>query len=101
MRTTAEAKIPPAPKSGETQAGRRGRAAAKSEAAPSASPPPAVGEPQAVAGATVRMLRGDEGLYALRVGEIAGSLGEIGGMVVPGAQVSAPFAENGDGVEIV
>jgi hypothetical protein len=47
------------------------------------------------------MLRVDEGLYALRVGKIAGSLGEIAGMVVPVAQVSAPFAEDGNGVEIV
>jgi hypothetical protein len=47
------------------------------------------------------MLQVDEGLYALRVGKIAGSLGEIAGMVVPVAQVSAPFAEDGNGVEIV
>jgi hypothetical protein len=50
---------------------------------------------------TVRMLRVEEGLYALQVGEIAGNLGEIAGMVVPVAQVSAPFAEDGNGVEIV
>jgi hypothetical protein len=49
----------------------------------------------------VRMLRIDEGLYALRVGAIAGNLGEIAGMVVPVAQVSAPFVEDGNGVEIV
>jgi hypothetical protein len=47
------------------------------------------------------MLRVDEGLYALRVGEIAGNPGEIAGMAVPVAQVSAPFAEDGNGVEIV
>src|ERR1700676_1822687 len=99
MRTTAEAQISPAPKSAETVAGRRGRAAAKP--APDAAPPPAVREPQAVAVTTVRMLRVDEGLYALRVGEIAGNLGEIAGMVVPVAQVSAPFAEDGNRVEIV
>jgi hypothetical protein len=47
------------------------------------------------------MLRVDEGLYALRVGAVAGERGEIAGMVVPVAQVSAPFAEDGNGVEIV
>ena len=47
------------------------------------------------------MLRVDEGLYALRVGALAGELGEIAGMVVPVAQLSVPFAENGNGVEIV
>jgi hypothetical protein len=47
------------------------------------------------------MLRVDEGLYALHIGAIAGNRGEIAGMVVPVAQVSAPFAEDGDAVEIV
>ena len=47
------------------------------------------------------MLRVDEGLYALRIGEIAGTLGEIAGMVVPVAQISTPFAEDGNAVEIV
>jgi hypothetical protein len=47
------------------------------------------------------MLRVDEGLYALRIGAIAGTLGEIAGMVVPVAQISAPFAEDGNGVEII
>jgi hypothetical protein len=101
MRTTAEAPSPPAPKAGETIAVRRGRAAAKPEAAPGAPPPAAPHEPQSVAVTTVRMLRVDEGLYALRVGEIAGNPGEIAGMAVPVAQVSAPFAEDGNGVEIV
>jgi hypothetical protein len=101
MRTTAEAQISPAPESAETAAGRRGRAAAKPETAPSGSPSPSVREPQSVAVTTVRMLRVDEGLYALRVDEIAGNLGEIAGMVVPVAQISAPFSEDGNGVEIV
>jgi hypothetical protein len=47
------------------------------------------------------MLKLDEGLYALRVGRIGGSPGEISGMAVPIAHVSAPFAEDGNGVEIV
>jgi hypothetical protein len=47
------------------------------------------------------MLKLDEGLYALRVGRIAGEPREISGMAVPVAHVSAPFAEDGNGVEIV
>ena len=47
------------------------------------------------------MLRVDEGIYVLRVGEIAGTRGEIAGMAVPVAQISAPFAEDGNAVEIV
>jgi hypothetical protein len=47
------------------------------------------------------MLRVEEGLYALRIGAIAGSPGEIAGMVVPMAQVSVPLVEDADGVEIV
>ena len=97
MRTTAEAKTPPAPRAGEAVAGRRGRTAA----APDAPPPAALREPQSVAVTTVRMLRVDEGLHALRVGEITGNPGQIAGMAVPAAQVSAPFAEDGNGVEIV
>jgi hypothetical protein len=58
-------------------------------------------EPPSVAVTAVRMLKLDEGLYALRVGRIDGSPGEISGMTVPMAQVSAPFAEDGNGVEIV
>jgi hypothetical protein len=81
--------------------GRRGRAAGKSGATPSVKRQPSLPEPQSVAVTTVRMLRVDEGLYALRIGAIAGTLGEIAGMVVPVAQVSAPFAEDGNGVEIV
>ena len=103
MRTTAETQISPAPKTGETVAGRRGRAAAKPEAAPTVPPPPPATPdvPQSVAVTTVRMLRVDEGLHVLRVGEIGGNLGEIAGMAVPAAQVSVPFAEDGNGVEIV
>jgi hypothetical protein len=47
------------------------------------------------------MVQLDEGLYALRIGAIGGSPGEVGGMLVPAAHVSAPFAEDGNGVEIV
>ena len=101
MRTTAEAQGPQAAEPRETVAGRRGRAAPKSEPVPAAPPPAALPEPPTVAVTTVRMLRVDEGLYALRIGEIAGSPGEVSGMTVPVAHVSAPFAEDGNGVEIV
>ena len=47
------------------------------------------------------MLQVGEGLYALRIGEIAGTATEISGMTVPVAHVSAPFAEDANAVEIV
>jgi hypothetical protein len=47
------------------------------------------------------MLRVDEGLYALSIGAIAGNQSEIAGMAMPAALVSVPFAEDGNGVEIV
>ncbi|MBV9829841.1 MAG: hypothetical protein JO001_29830 [Alphaproteobacteria bacterium] len=49
----------------------------------------------------VKLLPIDEGLYALRLGELPGGSAEIGGMAVPAAHVSAPFAGDGNGVEIV
>lgn len=101
MRTTAEAQISPPAEARETIAGRRGRAAPKAEPAAGAPPQPTPPEPPAVAVTTVRMLRVDEGLYALRIGEIAGSPGEVAGMAVPVAHVSAPFAGEGNGVEII
>jgi hypothetical protein len=58
-------------------------------------------EPRSVAVTAVRMLKLEEGLYALRLGRIDGSPGEISGMRVPVAHVSAPFAEDGNGVEVV
>ena len=97
MRTTAEVQRSPAAGTGETVAGRRGRAAGKAEP----PQPPSSPEAPSVAVTTVRMLRVDEGLYALRVGAIAGDPNEIAGMVVPVAHISAPFAEDGNGVEII
>lgn len=56
---------------------------------------------QPVAVTAVRMLTVDEGLYALRIGEIGGASGTISGVEFPVAQVSAPFAEDGESLEIV
>ncbi len=102
MRTTAEAGRPPAAATRGSGAGRRGRTTPKAEE-PAAAPAsvPAQPEPPAVAVTTTRLLRVDAGLYALRIGELAGTPGEIAGMTVPVAHVSAPFAEDGNGVEIV
>lgn len=99
MRTTSAAKgePPPAAPAVERAAGRRGRAKPRAVAAE----PPKTPEAASVAVSAVRMLKLDEGLYALRVGRIAGSSGEIAGMAVPVAQVSVPFAEDGNGAEIV
>src|SRR5712671_5178107 len=85
MRTTAQRS--PAAGAGETVAGRRGRAAGKAEPAVSGPEQPSPPESPSVAVTTVRMLRVDEGLYALRIGAIAGDPSEIAGMVVPVAHI--------------
>src|SRR5947207_1912754 len=97
MRTTAEAPPSPLTAPRETVAGRRSRMVPG--AAPAASAP--LSEPVAIAVTTVKLLRVDEGLYALRVGEIAGRPDQVGGMTVPAVHLSTPFAEDGNGVEIV
>ena len=56
---------------------------------------------QPVAVTAVRMLAVGEGLYALRVSEIGGASGTLSGVEFPIAQVSAPFAEDGESLEIV
>jgi hypothetical protein len=104
MRTTTAAKGKPATATGriERAAAKRGRARPGTEAAAAAAPEaPLSPEPASVAVSAVRMLKLDEGLYALRIGRINGNPGEIAGMAVPVAHVSAPFAEDGNGVEIV
>jgi hypothetical protein len=47
------------------------------------------------------MLRVEEGLYALRIGELAGASVTVGGMALPTVHVAAAFAEAGGGIEIV
>ena len=103
MRTTAEAERSPAAPVRRAGAARRSRAAEKTPAAEAPTvPTEASGSASpAIAVAATRMVRIDEGLYALRIGELGGAPGEIGGMQVPAAHVSAPFADDGNGVEIV
>jgi hypothetical protein len=99
MRTTAEAqRSAPARRSG---ASKRGRTAANPEPAEPAPQRSSRPEPLSVSVAATRLLRVDEGLYALRVGELSGTSSEIAGMLVPIAHVAAPFAEDGNGVELV
>lgn len=96
MRTTAEADPPAA-------AARAPRSRRPAEAR-AAEPPPtanALPEVPTVAVTMTRMVRVDEGLYVLRIGELAGNPDEVAGMAVPVAHVSVPFAEDGNGVEIV
>lgn len=97
MRTTAEAGGSAAAPARPTS--RRGRS--RSEAGPAADPPAAASETPALAVSEVRLLQVDEGLYALRIGEIPGAAGNVAGLSLPAVQISAPFAENGHGVEIV
>lgn len=79
-----------------------GRAKTKAQVPPAIAPAsPAPAEAPSVAVTAVRMLNLEEGLYALRVGRIAGSPDVVSGMTLPVAHVSAPFAEDGNGVEIV
>ena len=101
MRTRAQAKEAAAAGEADAPASRRrGRARAELPQADNA-PDGVTTEPQSVAVTAVRMVGLDEGLYALRVGEIEGAADEVAGMTVPAAQVGAPFAEDGNGVEIV
>lgn len=105
MRTTAGAERSSAAASRASAANRRGRTAAPPEsvaaATEAADRQPAAAQPQPVAVTAVRMLKLEEGLYALRIGELVGSRSDVDGMTVPVAHVAAPFAEDGNGVEIV
>jgi hypothetical protein len=50
---------------------------------------------------TARLVRLDQGLYTLDIGEIGGPSGEVAGMVVPAIQISAAPSDDSDAVEIV
>ncbi|MBV8494539.1 MAG: hypothetical protein JO162_13815 [Alphaproteobacteria bacterium] len=99
MRTRAQPRKPVAQRRAAAAApaakGRR-RVRAEPEA-----PVAAADTVQPVAVTAVRMVAVEEGLYALRIGEIGGDAAAVSGMQVPAAQVSAPFAEDGSGPEIV
>ena len=100
MRTPAEAGKPAASRRADPAPAKeaRGRARAKPRAV--AVPEPG-GEVQSVAVTAVRMIAVDEGLYALRISQIGEPSGAVSGIEFPVAQVSAPFAEDGNGPEIV
>ena len=104
MRTTAPAQRSPA--SGAPPAARRGRAAPQSppqpevQASPTLAAPPVAPVSGAVAVATVRVVRVDEGLHALHIGALAGNAGAVAGMAVPMALVCAPPGADGNEVEI-
>jgi hypothetical protein len=104
MRRTAEAGRSPgaAPAAGPA---RRRQPAAPAVAtdtadAPTADAPQRSGA-STIAVAATRMIRVDEGLYTLSIGAIGGPPTDVGGMTVPVVHVSAPFAEDGNAVEIV
>src|SRR3954465_10339915 len=104
MRTTTAVEDEPlaAAKPADPPPARRGRARTKGQVPPAVAPgPAALAEAPSIDVTAVRMLSLDEGLYALRVGRIDGSPGAVSGMTLPVAHVAAPFAEDGNGVEIV
>ena len=102
MRTTAEPQRPVGPARGAGPgAARRRPPGAPSEPGAAAAAPSRQAEAAPVVVTATRLVRVDEGLYALRVGEIDGTPTAVGGLTVPLAHVSAPFAEDGNGVEIV
>ena len=101
MRTPAEAGKPAASRRADPAPAKEGRGRARAKpriAAASEIADPGV---QPVAVTAVRMVAVDEGLYALRIGEIGGEAGAISSMEFPVAQVATPFAEDGNGPEIV
>jgi hypothetical protein len=101
MRTPAEAGKPAASRRVEPAPAKEGRGRTRAKPRIAAAPELADDRVQPVAVTAVRMVAVDEGLYALRIGEIGGEAGAISGMEFPVAQVSTPFAEDGNGPEIV
>jgi len=104
MRTTTAVEDEPlaAAKPADPPPAKRGRAKTKAQVPPAVAPgPAALAEAPVIDVTAVRMLSLDEGLYALRVGRIDGSPSAVSGMTLPVAHVAAPFAEDGNGVEIV
>jgi hypothetical protein len=100
MRTPAEAGKPAASRRADPAPAKAARGRARAKPRVVAAPKPG-GEVQPVAVTAVRMVAVDEGLYALRIGQIGEPSGAVSGIEFPVAQVSAPFAEDGNGPEIV
>ena len=100
MRTRAEPGKPVARRRAAAAMAPAARGRQRARAEPEA-PVATAGSVQPVAVTAVRMVAVDEGLYALRIGEIGGDAAAVSGMQFPAAQVSAPFAEDGSGPEIV
>ena len=100
MRTPAEAGKPAASRRADPAPAKEARGRARAQPRAVAGPEPG-GEVQSVAVTAVRMVAVDEGLYALRIGQIGAPSGAVSGIEFPVAQVSAPFAEDGNGPEIV
>lgn len=63
--------------------------------------PPAIVEPGDLAVTAVTVLRVEQGLHALHVGELPGAAGRTGGMALPAAQIVAAPAGADAAVEIV
>jgi len=97
MRTTAEPQRPAGPARVAGPRATRRRSVGPGTAAPA---PGRQAETSPVVVTATRLVRVDEGLYALRIGELGGTPAAVGGLTVPLAHVSAPFAEDGNGVEI-
>lgn len=101
MRTPAEAGKPAASRRADPAPAKEGRGRARPQPRIAATPETHDGGVQPVAVTAVRMVAVDEGLYALRIGGIGGEAAAISGIEFPVAQVSTPFAEDGNGPEIV
>src|SRR2546429_7266199 len=89
MRTPAEAGRPAVSRRADPAPAKEGRGRTRPKPSAVSTPPMADGEVQPVAVTAVRMVAVDEGLYALRIGEIGGGAGGVprpgvsGGPVVP------------------
>src|SRR3954469_7935396 len=86
MRTTTAVEDEPlaAAKPADPPPAKRGRAKTKAQVQPAVAPgPAALAEAPAIDVTAVRMLSLDEGLYALRVGHIAGTPHAVSGMTLP------------------
>lgn len=101
MRASAGAGKPGASRRTERAANKTARRQPDPKSKASVATQAAEHDVEPVAVSAVRMLAVDEGLYALRIGEIGGASGTVSGVEFPLAQVSVPFTEDGERLEIV